>query len=161
MSRYRRQQTPGDNLRDLYSKLVQMVSAALGESSIDDDGALEVRVAESPVAKMGHDGTKHGLLVPNGGGWRTVQEDAQAKADAAQSAAAADATSKANAAESAANGYTDSELGAAASTWSSSFGALGSDLNDLTDEVHGARGGYSHLDGRLDSLAARISALET
>ncbi len=97
MSRYRKQQTPGDNLRDLYSKFNQWISSALGDSSIDwddagDDGSsLDVTVSDVTVAKYGHDGDRHGFLVPVTGGWVTAQEDAQTRADAAQAAAEAHA----------------------------------------------------------------------
>ena len=91
MSRYRKQQGPGDNLRDLYAaKLMLGISSALGDSSIDwddsgDDGSsLDITVSDTTVAKYGHDGSNHGFLVPDGsGGWRTVQADAQARADVA------------------------------------------------------------------------------
>ncbi len=90
MSRYRKQQSPGDNLRDLYSKFQQWISSALGDSSIDwddtgDDGSsLDITRSDTTVAKYGHDGDRSGFLVPNGvGGWVTTQEDAQAKADVA------------------------------------------------------------------------------
>jgi len=90
VSRYRKQQVPGDNLRELYSKFQQWISSAMGDSSIDwddsgDDGAsLDITVSDATVAKYGHDGSDHGFLVPNGGGWRTVQADAQARADGAE-----------------------------------------------------------------------------
>ena len=147
MARYRKQQTPGDNLRDLYSKLVQMVSAALGESSIDDDdGALEVRVAESPVAKMGHDGSKHGLLVPNGGGWRTVQEDAQAKADAAEAAAVATANAHSNSLNTAMDGRMD--------TAESDINTAQSDINTLQSEMNTAQSDINDLQADVAMLKA-------
>lgn len=112
MSRYRKQQTPGDNLRDLYSKVQQWVSSALGSSSIDwddggDDGeSLDITVSDATVAKYGHDGSKHGFLVPNGSGWRTVQEDAQARADQSE----ADANSYTDARETAIRNWADGRM---------------------------------------------------
>ncbi len=155
MARYRKRQQYGDNFRDLYSHFQQWISSGLGDSSIDwdddgDDGSsLDITVSDTTVAKYGHDGSRHGFLVPVSGGWITVQEDAQTRADTAEAAATA-----------AANSYTDTQLAAAASGWSTAFGDLGADLANVKDEVHAARGGYSDLDARLDSLSARISALE-
>ncbi len=159
MSRYRRQQTPGDNLRDLYAKIQQWVSSGLGDSSIDwddsgDDGSsLDITVSDTTVAKYGHDGSRHGFLVPVTGGWVTVQEDAQTRADAAQAAAVA-----------AAKTYTDGKaatLSGQIDDLASGLLDVTSDVNSIRSEVHGARGGFSDLDARLDSLASRISALET
>ena len=203
MARYRKQQDVGDNLRDLYSKFQQWISSHLGSSSIDwedegdDDESLDITVGAgddyTTVAKYGHGGGKHGHLVPDGsGGWLTVQEDAQAKADAAEAAAKgyADdkdaatrswAQAKADAAEAAAKGYAD-DKDAATRSWAdgrldsldhrldtveasqsdmwSDITSLQSSLSGVRNEVHDARGSFSDLDARLDSLAARISALE-
>ena len=58
MTRYRKQQQPGDNLRDLYAKFQQWISSAMGDSSIDwddsgDDGSsLDITVNDSTVAKI-------------------------------------------------------------------------------------------------------------
>lgn len=110
MARYLPKTTPGDNLRDLFAKLVQMTSSALGSSSIDwdddgDDGeSLDITVSDSTVAKYGHWGDAHGFLVIGGGtGWRTVQEDAQVRADAAE----ADAKAYADGLNSALDGRMD------------------------------------------------------
>ena len=75
------------DLADLWTdRRSQARRRSLGLSALDpDDGALEVRDGSgSPVAMVGEYGSVRGLLVPDGaGGWRTVQADAQAKADAA------------------------------------------------------------------------------
>jgi len=98
VSRYRKQQGLGDNVREMYAKAIQAISSGLGDSSIDwddsgDDGSsLDITVSDSTVAKYGHDGGDHGFLVPNGGGWQTVQADAQGRADTAKAAAIAAAT---------------------------------------------------------------------
>lgn len=161
MSRFRRQQTPGDNLRDLYSKVQQWVSAALGSSSIDwdddgDDGeSIDITVNDTTVAKYGHDGSKHGFLVPNGGGWRTVQEDAQARADAAEADSKAYTDTK--------NAAMDSRMDNVESSQADMWGditSIQSTLNSVKNEVHDARNSFSDLDARLDSLSSRISALE-
>ena len=154
MSRFYQTPTPGGNLRDLYAKFQQWVSSGLGDSSIDwddegDDGSsLDITVSDTTVAKYGHDGSRHGFLVPNGTGWRTVQEDAQARADAAE----ADAKSYADGLSAANEAATDALAGR--------VGDAESDISSLKSEVHTARGSFSNLDARLDSLAARISALE-
>ncbi len=136
MTRYRKQQTPGDNLRDLYSKIRQWISSGLGDSSIDwdddgDDGSsLDVTVSDTTVAKYGHDGTRHGFLVPNGPGWRTVQEDAQAKADAAE----ADAKS-----------YADG-LDAATRTWADGR------MDEIGDTITSLATLYDNLETRVHAL---------
>jgi hypothetical protein len=137
MARYRPRQTPGDNLRDLYAKDQQRSSSGLGDSSIDwddagDDGAsLDITVSDATVAKYGHDGSDHGFLVPNGGGWRTVQADAQAKADAAEAAALT---------------YTDTK-DAATRAWT-------------TQQVDALVGSISDMANLYQALADRVSTLE-
>ena len=177
MARYRKQQDVGDNLRDLYSKFQQWISSHLGSSSIDwedegdDDESLDITVGAgddyTTVAKYGHGGGKHGHLVPDGsGGWLTVQEDAQAKADAAEAAAKGYADDKDAATRSWADGRLDSldhrldTVEASQSDMWSDITSLQSSLRGVRNEVHDARGSFSDLDARLDSLSARISALE-
>lgn len=151
MTRYRKQQTPGDNLRDLYSKVRQQTSSGLGNSSIDyegpeDDGeSLDITVGEgddyTTVAKYGHDGTRHGFLVPNGSGWRTVQEDAQARADAAE----ADANAHANSLNAAMDARMDTVESSQADMWG--------DITALQSDLAGLR-------SRVSSLESRVSDLE-
>ena len=153
MPRFPYRRSVESDLEDLWSQLRRAAQAnRIGNSSLGpNEGALELLNASGdPVAKVGTEGGSTGLLVPNGtGGWRTVQVDAQVRADAAQAAAAADATSKANAAQSAAvssaNGYTDTKTAA---------------LSGLASEVAAARGGFSTLGARLSDHASRLGSLE-
>ena len=149
MPRFPYRRTWDSDVDDLWTALRRQSQAnRIGNSSLSPgEGSLDLlNAAGDPVAKVGTDGGSTGLLVPNGsGGWRTVQVDAQARADAAQSAAAADATAKANAAQSAANGYTDTKTSA---------------LPGLSSEIANARGGFSTLGARLSDHASRLGSLE-
>jgi outer membrane protein TolC len=133
VSRYRKQQSPGDNLRDLYSKFQQWISSALGDSSIDwddtgdDQSSLDLTVSDVTVAKYGHDGTRHGFLVPVTGGWVTVQEDAQTKATAAEDAAKAYTDTK----DAATRTYVDGKVTAL----EGSIGDMAGLYQDLADRV--------------------------
>ena len=154
MPRFPYRRSVESDLEELWAYVRRSAQAnRIGNSSLGpSEGALELLDASgNPLAKVGTAGGTTGLLVPNGsGGWRTVQVDAQVRADAAQTAAAADATSKANAAQSAAvssaNGYTDTKTSA---------------LPGLSSEVAAARGGFGTLGARLNDHVSRIGGNET
>ena len=147
MSRYRKQQAVGDNLRDLYSHFQQWISSGLGDSSIDwdddgDDGSsLDLTVSDSTVAKYGHDGSRHGFLVPNGSGWVTVQEDAQAKADAAEADAKA---------------YTDSKDAATRSWADGRLDALSDQIDEQGDTISSLASAIGRLQDRVSALESRL-----
>ena len=151
MSRYRPQQTPGDNLRDLYSKFQQWISSALGSSSIDwddsgDDGeSLDVTVSDGTVAKYGHSAGKHGFLVPNGGGWQTVQEDATSKANAAEAAAISTANAHSDALNTAMDGRMDTAE---------------SDIDTLQSEMNTAQSDINTLQSQMTNRTNRIIDIE-
>lgn len=147
MSRYRKRQAVGDNLRDLYSHFQQWISSGLGDSSIDwdddgDDGSsLDLTVSDSTVAKYGHDGSRHGFLVPNGSGWRTVQEDAQAKADVAEADAKA---------------YTDSKDAATRSWADGRLDALSDQIDEMGDTISSLASAIGRLQDRVSALESRL-----
>lgn len=140
MARYRRKPKAGDTVRDLRSKQIQRTSADLGSSSIDwddagDDGdSLDITVSDTTVAKYGHDGSRHGFLVPVTGGWVTVQEDAQTRADAAQAAAEAHAD--------------------ALNT------AMDARMDTAESDINAAQSDITALEGARANHAARIAAIE-
>ena len=158
-NRYRPQQTIGDNLRDLFNMQQQQISAGLGSSSIDwdddgDDGeSLDITVADTPgddegpyttVAKYGHDGDRHGFLVPDGeGGWLLVQEDAQARADTAE----ADAKS-----------YTDAQLaGLGLATILSRLAAIEDAIDTLQSQMTNRTNRIVWLEGQIADLWEAIN----
>ena len=153
MPRFPFKRSVAQDLRDLWAiDRIDRQSRNLGLSSLSPgDGSLDLIDGGSTVARYGDiPGGGFGIGVPDGsGGWRTVQQDAQARADAAQTAAAADATTKANAAQSAAvssaNGYTDTKTAS---------------LPGLSSEVASARGGFETLGARLSEHASRLGSLE-
>ena len=122
------------DLADLWTdRRSQARRRSLGLSALDpDDGALEVRDGSgSPVAMVGEYGSARGLLVPDGaGGWRTVQADAQAKADAALATARTE------------------------------IAGVRSDLSALTTRVSTAESGLSSVSSSISSLSSRVSTLE-
>ena len=150
MSRYRKQQGPGDNLRDLYAKVQQWISSGLGDSSIDWDdsgddlSSLDITVSDATVAKYGHDGSRHGFLVPNGGGWQTVQEDATAKADAAEAAANAHANSL--------NSAMDSRM----DTAESDINSLQASRTSMLGRISGTESDISDILNRLDLIESHL-----
>ena len=123
-----------------------------GFSSWDaGEGADEVRDGSgNPVAKIGEHGSIRGLLVPDGaGGWRTVQADAQAKADAALATARTEI----------AGVRSDlSALTSRVSSLSSRVGTLEHDLDALAAIVAAVRNSTNTAIGIFHS---RITALET
>ena len=122
------------DLADLWTdRRSQARRRSLGLSALDpDDGALEVRDGSgNPVAKIGEHGSVRGLLVPGGaGGWRTVQADAQAKADAALATARTE------------------------------IAGVRSDLSALTTRVSTAESRLSSVSSSISSLTSRVSTLE-
>jgi hypothetical protein len=151
MARWRKQQQVGDNLRDLYAKLLQGISSGLGDSSIDwdddgDDGSsLDITVNDNTVAKYGHDGSRHGFLVPDGGGWQTVQEDAQGRADQAAADAKAYADTKATTTLNAAKSYTDDREDAVRNWADNRMDSIGATISALTNL-------YNNLENRVSAL---------
>lgn len=121
------------DLADLWTdRRSQARRRSLGLSALDpDDGAFEVRDGSgSPVAMVGEYGSVRGLLVPDGaGGWRTVQADAQAKADAALATARTE------------------------------ISALQSTVTALATRVSTAESGLSSLGGRVTKLEHDLTAL--
>lgn len=151
MTRYRKKQSPGDNFRDLYSKFQQWISSALGDSSIDwdtgdEDTSLDVTANDSTVARIGHFGDAHGFLVIGGGtGWRTVQDDAQVRANAAEAAAVATANAHSNALDAAMDARVDT---------------LNGEVNTLQTEMNTAQSDINTLQSQMVTRTARITALE-
>lgn len=137
----------GTNLRTLFgADRLRAQSRDLGSSSITQgEGSLELRTTDAgaAVAMFGDlPGGGFGIGIPDGGGgWRTVQQDAQARADAAQAAA--------EAAGAAANA-------ALAGRVTTAEGRLGTAEGRLTT----AESKNSQQDGRLDSHASRLGATE-
>ena len=126
----------------------------VGNSSLGpDDGSLEVRNAAGVrIAQVGTDGAAAGLLVPNGAGWRTVQQDAQARVDVAK--AAVDA--RIDTAEGRLDGHA-ARLGAAEGRLTTAEGTL----SGVHSEVTAARGGFANLNARLADHVSRIGAAES
>ena len=122
------------DLADLWTdRRSQARRRSLGLSALDpDDGALEVRDGSgSPVAMVGEYGSVRGLLVPDGaGGWRTVQADAQAKADAALATARTE------------------------------IAGVRSGLSALTTRVSTAESRLSSVSSSISSLGGRVTKLE-
>ena len=168
MPRFPYRRSVESDLEELWAYVRRSAQAnRVGNSSLSpDEGALELLDASgNPLAKVGTEGGTTGLLVPSGtGGWRTVQVDAQVRADAAQAAAVADATSKANAAQTAASADATSKANAAQSAAVSSANGYTNTktaaLPGLSSEVAAARGGFANLDARLDDHVSRIGSLE-
>lgn len=147
MPRFPFRTSPGQDLRDLFgAERLRAQSRDLGSSSITQgEGSLELRPTDDgPAVAMFGDlpGGGFGVGVPDGaGGWRTVQQDAQVRADAAQAAA--------EAAGAAANA-------ALAGRVTSAEGRLGTTEGRLST----AESKNSQQDGRLDSHASRLGATE-
>ena len=155
------------DLADLWTdRRSQARRRSLGLSALDpDDGALEVRDGSgSPVAMVGEYGSVRGLLVPDGaGGWRTVQADAQAKADAALATARTEIagvrsglsalTTRVSTAESRL-----SSVSSSISSLTSRVSTLEHDLNALAGVVLAIRNGTN---GLIANFHSRITALET
>lgn len=152
--RFPYRESVGSNLRDLFgADRLRAQSRNLGSSSITQgEGSLELRTTDSggTVMHLGDlPGGGFGIGVPNGaGGWRTVQDDAQARANAAQAAAEASAA----AATSALAG----RVGTAEGRLDSHATRLGSAEGRLTS----AESMNSTQNGRLDSHASRLGATE-
>ena len=133
----------GSDLRDLFAHdRLTAQPRGLGLSSITQgEGSLDLLDAGgTAVARMGDapTGSGFGVLVPDGaGGWRTVQADAQARADAGDA-------------------VLDTRLDSAEGRLTATEGVA----NGAKSEVTGARGGFGSLNGRLDSHSSRIGATE-
>ena len=162
-----KRRTLGRDVEDLWAReRAQGRPRDRGLSSWDAGaGADEVRDGSgAPVAKIGEHGSVRGLLVPDGvGGWRTVQADAQAKADAALATARTEIagvrsdlsalTSRVSTAESRL-----SSVSSSISSLSSRVGTLEHDLNALAAIVAAVRNSTNTAIGIFQS---RITALET
>ena len=161
----------GQDLRDLFAHdRLTAQPRGLGLSSITQgEGSLDLLDASgAAVARMGDapTGPGFGVLVPDGaGGWRTVQADAQARADAGDAVL----DTRLDTAESrltSTEGRLDSHasrLGAAEGrldSHASRLGATEAVANGARSELNAARAGFGSLSGRLSDLASRIGAAE-
>lgn len=145
------------DLRDLFAHdRLRAQTRDLGASSITQgEGSLELRPTDTgtAVVHIGDlPGGGSGVGVPDGaGGWRTVQADAQARADAA-AASAASALAALAARVTAAEGRLDSHA--------SRLGAAEGSIGLLQSEISSARGGFGSLGARLNDHVSRIGAAE-
>lgn len=156
----------GQDLRDLFAHdRLEAQSRDLGNSSITlGEGSFDLLDSSGdPVARLGDAPGGFGVMVPNGaGGWRTVQADAQAKADAAEQAAKDHADSAASAVQSevtAARGGFGS-LNGRLNDHASRLGATEGVANGARSELNTARGGFGSVGARLNSHSSRIGATE-
>ena len=150
-----KRRTLGRDVEDLWAReRAQGRPRDRGLSSWDAGaGADEVRDGSgNPVAKIGEHGSVRGLLVPNGaGGWRTVQADAQAKADAALATARTEI----------AGVRSDlSALTTRVSTAESRLSSVSSSISSLTSRVSTAESRLSSVSSSISSLTSRVSTLE-
>ena len=164
----------GQDLRDLYAHdRLTAQPRGLGLSSITQgEGSLDLLDAGgAAVARMGDapTGSGFGVLVPDGaGGWRTVQADAQARADVVD-ARVTQTNTRVTAVEgrvSTAEGRLDSHasrLGAAEGrldSHASRLGATEAVAGGARSELNAARGGFGSVGARLNSHSSRIGATE-
>ena len=154
----------GQDLRDLFAHdRLAAQPRGLGLSSITQgEGSLDLLDASgSAVARMGDapTGDGFGVLVPDGaGGWRTVQADAQARADAGDAVL----DTRLDSAESRLDSHA-SRLGAAEGRLDSHASRLGATegvANGARSELNAARGGFASVGGRLSDHASRLGAVE-
>ena len=143
----------GQDLRDLFAHdRLTAQPRGLGLSSITQgEGSLDLLDAGgTAVARMGDapSGGGFGLLVPDGvGGWRTVQADAQARADVVDARVTA-VEGRVTSAE----GRLDSHA--------SRLGATEGVANGARSELNAARGGFASVGDRLSNHASRLGAVE-
>ena len=164
----------GQDLRDLYAHdRLTAQPRGLGLSSITQgEGSLDLLDAGgSAVARMGDapTGSGFGVLVPDGAGdWRTVQADAQARADVVD-ARVTQTNTRVTAVEgrvSTAEGRLDSHasrLGAAEGrldSHASRLGATEAVADGARSELNAARGGFASVGARLSDHASRLGAVE-
>lgn len=159
-----REKSPAEDMRAIWAefrRLRREMSAA--HAAIDPGKSLEVRDgAGAPVAKVGHDGGSAGLLVPDGsGGWRTVQVDAQARADAALAAAEAQITTLSGRVSTAEGSITS--LQGTASNHAGRIATLEgqtSGIGSIESRLTAVETGLSQHNVTLQNLHNRVTALE-
>ena len=152
-----REKSPAEDMRAIWAefrRLRREMSAA--HAAIDPGKSMEVRNgAGAPVAKVGHDGGSAGLLVPDGsGGWRTVQVDAQARADAALVAAEAQITTLSGRV-STAEGSISNHAGRIATLEGQTSG-----IGPIENRLTAVETGMGVVMSALQNLHNRVSALE-
>lgn len=176
MPRFPFKRSVAQDLRDLWAiDRVDRQARNLGLSSLSPgDGSLDLIDGGTTVARYGDlPGGGFGIGVPDGsGGWRTVQQDAQARADGAVGPLASEITTarggfanlNARLSDHASRlGGTEGRLTTAEGrldSHASRIGATENVANGVQSEVSTARGGFGSLNGRLNDHAARIGSAE-
>lgn len=156
MARFPFRRSVADDLRDLYQiDRIDRQARTLGYSSISPgDGSLDlINASGTTIARYGDlPGGGFGIGVPDGsGGWRTVQADAQARADAALTTAQG-LISALSGRVTTAEGRLDSHA--------SRIGAVENRATTAESRLDSHASRLGNAEGRLDSHVSRIGALE-